>query len=723
MFLLASVISPCVLALGASPALVLPALRSPVVMMAASPATVEAGGGGVVLLSGHDLSLTYDGQRDLFSGISVSLTRGAKLALVGANGAGKSSLMRVLGGIERPNGGSVELGKNMRVAYVEQEPSLPEGSLADEFLFSSSAPAVVALREYRLAAAAAESAASDDIDAISARLGRASAAMDSTGGWAIESEMQRLCSSLSVEHLLARDAASLSGGQRKRIALAAALLQEPELLLLDEPTNHLDIEAIEWLEREMRGRKEMTALIVTHDRAFLSAACEEVLELDRSELHRHRGTYEDFLEAKQARLETEGQHAQAARNKLRAELQWVQRQPKARSTKSKSRLDAYETLSKKVKKFTSREAATKGALTLDADAQRLGSAIVRFVGASVDALSGAAVLRDFSYDFGRGDRVGVVGPNGVGKSTLLRALKGELPVVGGNIETGETVRFGHYEQQGLVDWPDETRVLAFVREAVARSPGGGQSGEQDERKASQLLSQFMFPPSRWGERVGQLSGGERRRLQLLSVLASQPNFLLLDEPTNDLDLPSIAALEDFLLSYAGVLVVVSHDRYFLDKICSHHFVLDESGSGEVLDWQGTFSEYLQYRDAKTAADAARAAQAIGRSSRQAVAKGTEMEEKQQVEAGDVPATASAAADGSGARMKPLSDFEIRVMEKLEAELDGLNGERDALQKKVDGFDSARNGYTELTEWTEAIDELGSKIDEVEEKWLALAERA
>ena len=350
--------------------------------------------------------------------------------------------------------------------------------------------------------------------------------MDATDGWAIESEMRRLCDSLGVEHLLERKAESLSGGERKRVALAAALLQSPELLLLDEPTNHLDIDAIQWLEGELSSR-DLTALIVTHDRAFLSAACQEVLELDRSDVFRHRGTYEDFLQAKQERLEVEGQQAQAQRNKLRAELQWVRRQPKARSTKSKSRLDAFESLGKKLQKAGNKLEAAKGKLTIEAGTQRLGTAVVRFVGASVDAPNGKPVLRDFTYDFNSRDRVGVVGPNGAGKSTLLRALQANLPLVGGEVSTGETVVFGHYEQTCQLP-PDGMRVLELVQEAVAMAPEGGSSGEKDERMARTLLSQFLFPQSRWGERIGQLSGGERRRLQLLTVLAKQPNFLLLD---------------------------------------------------------------------------------------------------------------------------------------------------------------------------------------------------
>ena len=639
--------------------------------------------------------------------------------------------MRVLGQLERPESGVVEMQKNVRVAYVEQEPSLPLGELAEQFLFASSAPAVMALRDYR-AASEAISAAPDDEGAID-RLGKATAKMDATDGWAIETEMRRLCDSLGVEHLLEREADSLSGGERKRVALAAALLQSPDLLLLDEPTNHLDIDAIRWLESELSGR-DLTALIVTHDRAFLSAACQEVLELDRSDVYRHRGTYEDFLDAKQARLEVEGQQAQAQRNKLRAELQWVRRQPKARSTKSKSRLEAFEQLSQKLQKAGNKLDAAKGSLKIDAGTQRLGSAVVRFVDATVDAPNGKRVMSGFTYDFNAKDRVGVVGPNGAGKSTLLKALQGKLALVSGEVTTGETVVFGNYEQTGL-EWPDDMRVLELVREAVATSPDGGVSGEKDERAASALLSQFLFPQSRWGERIGQLSGGERRRLQLLTVLAKKPNFLLLDEPTNDLDLASINVLEEFLMSsYGGVLVVVSHDRYFLDRVCEHHFVLADNEANEVLDWQGTFSEYLSYREAKAASEDEKTT-TPRRGAKQATRVAAEGG------GGGGGAGGGAAADGDGGlaggaveeakaaeakaakSAKPLSNFEIREMERLEAELEGLNERRDSLQQQIATFDNAKNGYDELAKWTEEVDGMAEQIETVEEKWLALAERA
>jgi ATP-binding cassette subfamily F protein uup len=361
---------------------------------------------------------------------------------------------------------------------------------------------------------------------------------------------------------LCLSSASLSsGGERKRVALAAALLRQPDVLLLDEPTNHLSIEALQWLEAELSSRS-VTALVVTHDRAFLDAVCSEVLELDSSTVYRHRGsgtgTYDTYLTRKQERLEAEGKQAAAARNLLGRELAWVRRQPKARESKSKTRTRAFEELSAQV----SRAGSAQRELMISAKSQRLGTATIALDDASLSVGDPARrVLSDFTYEFERRDRIGLVGPNGVGKTTLLRALLGQVPLSSGELRVGETIVWGHYAQQGL-DFPPDARVLRFVQAAVATGPGGGADADRDEAAASRLLPQFLFPPSRWNERVQQLSGGERRRLQLLQVLAQQPNVLLLDEPTNDLDLDSIAVLEEFLIhEFKGVMIVCSHDRH------------------------------------------------------------------------------------------------------------------------------------------------------------------
>jgi len=369
---------------------------------------------------------------------------------------------------------------------------------------------------------------------------------------------------------------------------------------------------------------------------------------------------------------------------------------------------AFEKLSTRVKDGT---AALKdgGSVSLSAGMQRLGGKLLTCKGVCVD-VPGRRVVDDLDYEFNRKDRIGIVGPNGAGKSTLIRALQGEIELAAGSIETGATVTFGHYDQRGLGDeLPEDLRVLAFVQEAVATAPGGGASADADEKAAPSLLSRVLFPPRRGHERGAMLSGGERRRLQMLRVLAKQPNFLLLDEPTNDLDLDTISVLEDFLRDeYTGVLLVVSHDRYFLDKVVEHLFVLPGDGVGEVLDWQASFTEYVAYRELEQREE-------------------ERQQQRQQRDAKPPPppppeaAFATSAVDAKAS--KPLSSFEQKQLARLEAEMESLTQQSAELQKKIDGFDAKRNGYSELTEWTTRLEALGEELGEVELKWLELEERA
>ena len=662
-------------------------------MQAAPPAA----DGGEVLLSASGLAQTFDGQRYPFRDIELTLARGAKVGLVGANGVGKSSLLKVLVGADAPESGDVRLTKDVQLAYVEQDPTLPDGALAEEFFYGSELPGFAALREFGAAAAEVEEGGDD---AAAARLARASDAMDERA-WALESEMKKLCEVLRVRSLLRTPASALSGGQRKRLALAAALLARPDLLLLDEPTNHLDIEGIGWLEKELSSMRDTAVLLVTHDRAFLSAVANEMFELHGSSLWRHRGTYEEFLDAKQARLEAQGQQAAAARNLYRRELAWVRKQPKARESKSKSRLERFEEL-----KSTVNAAPTPTqAVELEAGMQRLGTSILRFEKARCKR-GELTVLDDFSYDFSRGDRIGLVGPNGAGKSSFLLTILQQLPLESGRVIAGETLVYGHYSQEGLELDDAEMRVLAFEREAVAvghdaqRGDAGRLGAEEAERRAGQLLRQFLFPQHRWATPVGRLSGGERRRLQLLSVLAKEPNVLLLDEPTNDLDLDTLAVLEDFLLGFKGVLLVVSHDRYFVDKVCDQLFVLGAGGDGDVRRWPDSFTQWVEWK---------------------------RREEEEQKAAPPPPSSPAPPAPPpppkAAESSKPLSAFEERELASLEAKIEELTEAEAALQTQINGFDADRNGYSELEEWTAELDALGAKLATTEEKWLALAERA
>ncbi|EOD42114.1 hypothetical protein EMIHUDRAFT_61142 [Emiliania huxleyi CCMP1516] len=655
--------------------------------------------GGEVLLVATGLAQTFDGQRYPFRDIELSLARGAKVGLVGSNGVGKSSLLKVLVGADAPERGSVKLSRDVQLAYVEQDPTLPDGALAEEFFYGSELPGFAALREFSAAAAEVETGGGEGV---AARLQRASDAMDASGAWALESEMRKLCERLNVRSLLRSEATSLSGGQRKRLALAAALLAKPDVLLLDEPTNHLDISGIGWhrrrsplgtfqepsrnllgigwLEAEISSLRDTAARLSSHDRAASVSRC--------------------------ARLEAQGQQAAAARNLYRRELAWVRKQPKARD-----RLERFEGLAATV----AAAPPPPQAVELEAGMQRLG--VIECGTQTIPMLQRCTrgernVLSGFSYDFSRGDRIGLVGPNGAGKSSFLLAVLQQLPLEGGRVVAGETVVYGHYSQEGLQVDDGEKRVLAFVREAVAdgheaqRGEGGRLGGDEAERRAGQLLRQFLFPQHRWATPVGRLSGGERRRLQLLSVLAKEPNVLLLDEPTNDLDLDTLA---DFLLAFQGVLVVVSHDRYFVDKASSQLlFVL--GGDGDVRRWPDSFTRWVEW---KRLQDKQRVTGSTRDQQRAAAAPSAPPPPP-------APPQPQASEPAAG---KALSAFEERRLASLEGELAALGDAEAALQQRINTFDAARDGYSDLQDWTAELETLQAKVADTEERWLALAERA
>jgi len=385
-----------------------------------------------------------------------------------------------------------------------------------------------------------------------------------------------------VDHLSDMPLSKLSGGERKRVALAAALVQSPDVLLLDEPTNHLDLAAIRWLSDLIGEQKKMTLLTVTHDRAFLDEVCNRIVELDNGSVYGYEGNYGAYLEGKEARLANEDAVMSSTKKKFQAELAWMRRQPSGRQSKSKARIEAFYKLQKMTK-----PRAVDPSLTLANDERRIGGNILKMKNVSLK-FGDRVMLDDFSYDFNAGDTIGIVGANGVGKSTFLKVLTGAQEVDSGDISTGETVVFGSYDQMGMV-LDDDQRVMDFVQQRVLARDGSTMAEAPSE--VMKLLKQFQFPKERWNERILRLSGGERRRLQLLSVLTKRPNFLILDEPTNDVDLDTLSALETYLAEFNGVLVIVSHDRFFVDKVTQHLFVFE--GDGAVKDYLGSLSDYAE----------------------------------------------------------------------------------------------------------------------------------
>lgn len=514
----------------------------------------------------NNLSKAYN-EKVLFTDIQFAINKGDKIALVARNGAGKSTLLRILAGLEKPDSGQVTVNRDVRTAILFQDNNFNPNHTVSEALFDSPAPEMQALRAY-------EEALEDTAhpERVQAALER----MDKLHAWDYEVRARQILSRLKIDHLT-QPVNVLSGGQRRRIALARVLIDQPDFLILDEPTNHLDLDMIEWLEEYLAG-SHITLLLVTHDRYFLESVCDAILELDQQQLYRYEGDYSAFLELKAAREANEFKQTEDARRLMLKEYEWVRKQPKARGTKSKSRLEAYEALKVKAKAKVQEKQ-----VDMEMQMKRLGGKILELENLQ-KSFGDMPILNGFSHTFSKGERLGIVGRNGTGKSTFLEVVTGRMPADGGRVETGETVVFGYYRQEGL-KLPEDKRVLDVVKDVAEVLP----MAKGVELTASQLLERFLFPPASQYSFVSTLSGGEKRRLYLLTLLMKNPNFLVLDEPTNDLDILTITILEDFLNDFKGCLLVVSHDRYFMDKLVNHLFVFE--GGGEIRYIPGNYTDY------------------------------------------------------------------------------------------------------------------------------------
>ncbi|MGZ3850655.1 MAG: ABC-F family ATP-binding cassette domain-containing protein, partial [Flavisolibacter sp.] len=518
-------------------------------------------------VSAENLSKSY-GVKPLFHQISFHVSEGDKIALVARNGSGKSTLLKILAGKEVADEGKLWINKNVEVAFFEQEPQLEEGRTVLDNIFHVAHPVMNAIKAY-------EAAVEEQDDA---RISACLVQMDEMNAWDFESKVKQILGKLNI-HQLYQDVSTLSGGQRKRIALAKTLIDigfehKHVLLIMDEPTNHLDVSMVEWLEHYL-NKENVTLLLVTHDRYFLDAVCQEVWEMGEGNLYVHKGDYENFLEKKAQREESEAASVDKARNLYRKELEWMRKQPKARTTKSKSRIDAFYEVEQKAKQNLQEQQ-----LQLQSKMNRLGGKTVELKKV-YKSFGDKVILKGFDYTFKKGERVGVVGKNGAGKSTFINMLQQLEPPDSGKINVGDTVVFGNYSQQGL-EIKEDMRVIEYVKGIAENFPlasGGSLS-------AAQFLNLFLFPPEQQYTYISKLSGGEKRRLHLLTVLFRNPNFLILDEPTNDLDLPTLSVLENFLLDFPGCLIIVSHDRYFMDRLVDHLFVFE--GEGVVSDFPGNY---------------------------------------------------------------------------------------------------------------------------------------
>lgn len=508
------------------------------------------------------------GEKVLFSDVDLLVNKGDKTALVAKNGSGKSTLLRVIGGFESPEGENAHIWmhKDTKVYYLEQEPDLDDRmSILDTVLYSDD-PTITCVREHQHAVA------TNDQEALARIMTR----MEELKAWDAEARIMETLSKLRLTDL-EQKVGNLSGGQRKRVAIAQMVLSNADFLILDEPTNHLDLDMIEWLEEYLQ-QSQLTVFMVTHDRYFLENVCNRIVELDQGKLYSYPGNYAEFLEKKTARQINEATRQQKAHKLMKTELEWVRRMPKARGTKAKARLDKFQEIKAEAKKRPDDQE-----LRFTIDSERLGSKIVEFHQAGF-SYSENVILKPFTYKFKKRERVGIVGPNGAGKSTFLKLMTGELSPDKGKIVIGDTVKFGYFSQEGM-DLKEDKRMIDVVRDIAEYLP----MPKGQKLTAESLLERFLFPRSQQQVYVSQLSGGEKRRLHLLTVLMENPNFLILDEPTNDLDILTLNVLEQFLQDFEGCLVIVTHDRYFMDKLVDHLFILE--GNGDISDFNGFYSEY------------------------------------------------------------------------------------------------------------------------------------
>lgn len=616
------------------------------------------------LLTVENLTKSF-GEKLLFENLSFGIEAGQKVALIARNGAGKSTLIKILAGEEMPDSGRVTMGNDVTLSYLPQNPLMSDEQSILDYLFDSGNDLVVLLRQYE-EIISGNQGNPELLDQVVSR-------MDELQAWGFEAKIREILGKFDINDLNQK-IGTLSGGMRKKVALSKALIEEANFIILDEPTNHLDVTMIEWLENYL-DRQNLSLFVVTHDRYFLDKVCNVILELDGRNIYRYKGNYAYFLEKKAERLAVEKAGIDKARSLYSVELEWMRRQPQARATKAKAREDAFYAIEEKAKQKG--EAETRD---FNVKMQRLGGKILElnYISKKFDDQQ---ILNDFTYTFNRGDRIGVVGKNGSGKSTLMRIIMGELKPDKGKIVRGQTVEFGYFQQEGLPISEDK-RIIDIVKEI----------GEQLEIKKGsmtpvQFLTYFNFHPDVHYNYFSKLSGGEKRKLYLLTVLLRNPNFLILDEPTNDLDIETLNKLEEFLLNYEGCLMIVSHDRYFMDHIVDHVFVFQ--GDGKVKDYYGNYSEF--YRQLK-------------------------LEEKRSKQDKDKTAEKTDTREKKPTN-KPTYK-QIKEFETLSGEIQQMETQKADLVNKMSLGEGSPDDYRI---WSNQIAELIRLIDEKTDRWLELSE--
>ena len=601
----------------------------------------------------------------LFEDISFGVAEGQRVGLIAKNGSGKSTLLGILAGREGYDSGNIVFRRDLRVGYLEQNPQYPAGLTVLEACFHHGNSTVELIKEYERCMAAD---GNPGLDSLLAR-------MDQEKAWEYEQQVKQILSQLKI-HDFEQPVESLSGGQLKRVALANVLISKPELLMLDEPTNHLDLEMTEWLEEYLR-QSRLSLLMVTHDRYFLDRVCSEIMEIDGRSLYRYQGNYSYYLEKRQERIDAKNAEIARANNLYRTELEWMRRMPQARGHKARYREEAFYELEKVAK-----QAQRNEQVTLDVKATYIGNKIFE-AGNLCKSYGQTKILDNFSYIFSRYEKMGIVGGNGTGKSTFLKILMGQVQPDSGTLDIGQTVRFGYYAQEGL-QFDDQQKVIDVARniaEVITFEDGR-------QLTASQFLQHFLFAPEKQYSYVGKLSGGERRRLYLCTVLMRNPNFLVLDEPTNDLDIVTLNILEEYLQHFKGCLIVVSHDRYFMDKVVHHLLVFN--GNGDIRDFPGNYSDYRAWKEARN----------------------------QQEKKADKPAKAKASSPVRQNEKRKMSFKEKREFEQIEEEIARLEEEKKELEAQLCSGTLAVEALTEKSKRLSAVDAL---IDEKTLRWMELSE--
>lgn len=607
------------------------------------------------------------GERWLFKNLSFGVLQGEKVALIGTNGCGKSSLMDVIAGLIPADEGVMSIRKEIKVGYLNQNPIFSKTSTVLETIFASKNPIAEAIKNYEHAIE------HNDYDGIS----KYTELITELDGWDYESKVKQILGKLDV-HDMDKLMGELSGGQQKRVTLAKVLIEEPDFLILDEPTNHLDLDTIEWLENHLSS-SNTTLFLVTHDRYFLDKVCNRIMELVDSKMHRYVGNYAYFLEKKAERAEIEAVTLEKDKSLLKKELEWMRRQPKARTHKATYRENAFYELKEKTSGKRNEDK-----LELSVKSERIGNKIIEIQHVS-KSFKDKVIVKEFNYTFKKGDRIGIVGKNGMGKSTLLGMINGEIKPDVGKVVKGETIRIGYYKQDGLVFDPEQ-KVIENVREVAEFI----KMGEGREISASAFLTLFLFPPATQYAQISKLSGGEKRRLQLLKVLIENPNFLILDEPTNDLDIATLNVLEEFLMGYGGCLLVVSHDRYFLDRIVDHTFAFE--GDGVIKDFPGNYTDYRIWQE--------------------------ENAKQQKKDRESKPAVIEIAEVKESSPKRKLSFKEKTEFDNLEKEIQVLEKLKIELTEKLS---SGNLPFDEIADISNKLEDTVNDLEEKELRWLELSE--